>query len=397
MLLSINATSQQQIRNIQTTEAMNIEAASDNELRNRRSVIEGYYESVAVESLDEVVTLPLVFHVVYNDDIDALPQESITQQIEVLNDDFAGNFSDDANNGGDSNIRFCLASDIDIKAINYHKVDQSDWSTGNAIKKSELGGFNPINPSNAINIWVTNLRDEVGGYSMMPGVNSEHDGIVLDFEFFGIKNTADSNYGKGKSLTHLMGNYLGLYPLWGGVRCQDDFVDDTPIHNAPNNSCYEKNHYTTCDPGTLEMTGNFMDNGFDDCMEFFTAGQIIRMRKTIMEGGPREALASGSVECAEEQLGMRSHHTPNLKLNLFPNPATQMVYLDITIPSMETDQGTVNIYNRNGKLQESSIVEFSSTEERISVLVDDLIDGVYLIEFVYNDEKITKKFSVVNN
>ena len=95
----------------------------------------------------------------------------------------------------------------------------------------------------------------------------------------------------GKTLTHLVGSYLGLTELWGKGRCQDDRVADTPVHNAPNHRCPGKGHLTFCEKGAYEMTMNFMDNTYDQCMYMFTNGQALRMQAVLSPDRPRSLLA----------------------------------------------------------------------------------------------------------
>ena len=69
----------------------------------------------------------------------------------------------------------------------------------------------------------------------MPGGPVATDGIVIDYRYFGTGGTAIAPYDEGRTLTHLVGNYLNLHDLWNDVsRCSDDEVADTPVHNGPN-------------------------------------------------------------------------------------------------------------------------------------------------------------------
>jgi hypothetical protein len=126
----------------------------------------------------------------------------------------------------------------------------------------------------------------------MPGGPSATDGIVLDYRFLGSLGTVKAPYDQGKTLTHLVGNYLGLNDLWGNGHCADDLVDDTPPHNAPNFGCPGYRHISTCDDNPVEMTMNFMDNTDDACMYMFTAGQVRRMRAALGESGPGQVFAT---------------------------------------------------------------------------------------------------------
>ncbi|HMP32402.1 MAG TPA: M43 family zinc metalloprotease, partial [Saprospiraceae bacterium] len=97
----------------------------------------------------------------------------------------------------------------------------------------------------------------------------------------------------GKTLVHLMGVYLGLQALWTNLECADDGVEDTPIHNAPNSSCYGQGHISLCPGNPMEMVGNFMDSNPDDCAYMFTKGQVARMHATLGELGYRSHLLKG--------------------------------------------------------------------------------------------------------
>lgn len=206
---------------------------------------------------------------------------------------------------------------------------------------------------------MVSLGDNVSGYAQMPGGSAETDGIVIDYRFFGNSGFSNTAFTEGRTLTHLIGNYLGLYDLWGEFPCADDYVEDTPIHNAPNSECYPHQHVSTCEGNPIEMTMNFMDNSPDACAYLFTMGQKIRMQTFLSEGGPRSGLTqTGATQYdAVQQPGFsldapapESNTTEEqvFTLRAFPNPATENIQLEILSP----DAGYT--YDANGNLKTDS-------------------------------------------
>ena len=126
------------------------------------------------------------------------------------------------------------------------------------MKSQEKGGARAVLPDKLINIWISDLDPNIGSYATSPFQDVEDAGIVIDQRLFGKEQ---------KSLTHLMGNYLGLKDLWHEYEpCGDDLVSDTPISNAPNRGKPKFKHITTCVRNRLvpEMTMNYMDSTDDD-------------------------------------------------------------------------------------------------------------------------------------
>ena len=190
-------------------------------------------------------------------------------------------------------LRFQLNESLRDRSINFIESKRDCWPLDNSIKDKEKGGTPPIDPGTNINIWVADLGGESRGYAQMPGGPDETDGIVIDYRFLGIDGSAVAPYNKGKTLTHLIANYLNLHSIWGEGFCKDDRVKDTPIHNTPNFGCPKYKHITTCsDDIVTEMTINFMDNTDDACTTMFTQGQRNRIYANLLPGGPRHSLIS---------------------------------------------------------------------------------------------------------
>jgi len=317
-------------------------------------------------------TIPVIFHILYRTEAERVNVQQEQSQIEALNRDFAHQVLGDhpaleregflARRPDSTGIHFCLAQiEVNaqtIPAIQYVPTTVSTWSSDRAIHFDSLGGANVFRPDQFLNVWVGNFGD-LAGYAQFPGLAPTTDGIAIDYRYFGIGGTAVAPYNEGKTLTHLMGSYLGLYELWSErVRCSDDYVFDTPVHNAPNYGCPTYKHVTTCYENSVEMTMNFMDNTDDACMYLFTYGQLIRMHAVLSERGPRSGLQQGTMVCSDEDLPIvettieqRSNSDTQASLDaiIYPNPAKGEVQITLQGASPQMPY-RINIFNTLGQL-----------------------------------------------
>jgi len=127
---------------------------------------------------------------------------------------------------------------------------------------------------------VERLPDKLGhGYAQFGWIDhSDKPDIVIRLSSFG---NGAGDFKGGKVLTHLIGNYLGLYPLTGAAPCEDDGILDSPIHNTAINFCSDgKPPRSLCD-NQFMAPNNFMSHTPDDCKDSFTPGQWKKMISTI--------------------------------------------------------------------------------------------------------------------
>ncbi len=285
------------------TNAEYLQFQFDTEVRDRNVWVETEQRiqerSKKYEARDQM-TVSLVFHILHSADAEKI-QEDISYQVQALNRDFGrpeipekddhdreGSF---ASLAADTGIRFVLSTQKEdaeglegIARISDHK---ERWNGYDAMKDARSGSP-PVDPQHQINIWVIHTDDRIGSYAQVPGGPDELDGIVIDSRYFGRGSPA---YNEGKTLTHLIGNYLGLYDLWGLYRCSDDGVEDTPIHNAPNLGQPNAKRISTCDGLPRAMVMNFMDGTDDRYQYMFTKGQVRRMRYMLSPQGLRPNLS----------------------------------------------------------------------------------------------------------
>ena len=249
----------------------------------------------------DIITLPVVVHVIYNTSIQNISDAQILSQIEVINEDFRRTNSDADNKwsqAADTEIEFALAT-IDpngntTTGITRTYSSRTSWPyEGNLMKSSSSGGVDPWDTSAYLNMWVCPLESGLLGYAQFPGGDADTDGVVMSPQYFGSSDKGTGFYlsapfDKGRTTTHEIGHFLNLRHIWGDGACGvDDFVTDTPSSDAANYGCDDT--HTSC--GSLDMVENFMDYTDDSCMNLFTQGQKDRMRTVLEAGGLRRSLA----------------------------------------------------------------------------------------------------------
>ncbi len=364
------------------------------------------------------ITIPVVFHILYNPGSFYVSSEQVMWQIEALNNDFSMNSllaqnpdaldEEHAQKAQDTEISFCLANTNPLgqQTTGIESVPSSanPWRTDDSFKYPENGGIAAWDTKRYLNIWVVSLGDQVSGYAQMPGGPAETDGIVIDYRFFGNTGLSNAAFNEGRTLTHLIGNYLGLYDLWGEYPCSDDYVEDTPIHNAPNSECYPHQHVSTCDGNPVEMTMNFMDNTPDACAYLFTMGQKIRMQTFLSEGGPRSGLVqTGATQCDAVQQSVLSLTSPAtgsnttddqvFSLRAFPNPATENLQLEIL--SSEAGIADLNITTLTGSLITGEQIELEKGVRSFDINCRAWPGGIYVIRLKFHNKLIVEKIEVI--
>ncbi|MEN0049336.1 MAG: hypothetical protein AAF806_19910, partial [Bacteroidota bacterium] len=160
--------------------------------RNRAAIkrhIEAYQQSESV--LNEVVTIPTVFHVIHNGETEGnypnINDDLICAQLDQLNDDFRAmnanigdvlpEFQDDI---GDMLIQFCFAAiDPDGNAtdgIMRYDFDQNVYTEGDF--ENEIKPMTIWDRDQYFNIWTAELSGGLLGYAQFPGGDADTDGIV---------------------------------------------------------------------------------------------------------------------------------------------------------------------------------------------------------------------------
>ncbi len=252
-----------------------------------------------------VITIPVVFHILYNDSADDstnISDDQILSQIEVLNEDFRGLNADIdsvpppfSSLTADMEIEFCLAA-VDpngnpTSGITRTLTSKVMFSSAtDDAKFTDMGGMDAWDRDSYLNFWVVPqlIKEDssaILGYAQFPGGAAETDGIVVRFLFVGRTphNPFATAFNLGRTGTHEVGHWLDLIHIWGGGGCLGtDHVDDTPNQDGPNYGCPAFPLLDGCTgepPGVMFM--NYMDYVNDDCMVMFSEGQKERSRAVL--------------------------------------------------------------------------------------------------------------------
>ncbi|MFM2134746.1 MAG: hypothetical protein RL021_146, partial [Bacteroidota bacterium] len=246
---------------------------------------------------NSLVTIPVVFHVVYNTTAQNITDAKCIAQLNQLNLDFSKTNTDAtqipsafASVAANTNIQFCLAqrdpTGASTTGIERRQTTVSAFSTNDAVKYYANGGLNAWPSGSYLNIWVCNMSGGILGYAQFPGGSTATDGVVLQYTSVGSMLSPGSGapYNLGRTATHEVGHWLNLRHIWGDANCGSDQVNDTPTHNTANYGCPTYPHASTCTGAPVEMTMNYMDYTDDPCMYMFTAGQSARMNALFAAG-----------------------------------------------------------------------------------------------------------------
>ncbi|NNJ56341.1 MAG: T9SS type A sorting domain-containing protein [Bacteroidia bacterium] len=260
-----------------------------------------FEESYDVRGKKAIRTIPVVFHVVHQYGDENISKEQIEDQLRVLNEDFQRLNADTVNTqpqfkarAANFNIEFKLARVAPdgscTEGITRHQSDLTiepdgyDW-----VKSVVMWDYKKY-----LNIWVVkqilndNPSSTLLGYAVFPGDRnaSTRDGIVMRSDRVGTIGTAVQS-GAGRTLTHEIGHWLGLYhPFQGswngsyvttGCYGNGDRVSDTPpVEESTRNCPTGANTCNTDSPDEVDMVENYMDYSTGTCQNAFTNGQLAR-------------------------------------------------------------------------------------------------------------------------
>lgn len=336
-------------------------------------------------AVPDIITIPVVVHVIYNTPDQNISNDQIRSQINVLNEDFRKKNKDAAfvpaafkNLAADARIEFRLAttdpSGFTTNGIVRKSTSVSGFAQDDKIKSSVLGGDDAWTRDQYLNLWVGNLTGGVMGYSSVPGSAAEKDGVVISYKAFGTTPNVAAPFNRGRTAVHEIGHWLGLRHIWGDADCGDDKIDDTPPQAGPTRGC-PSGVIATCTSGAAgNMYMNFMDFTNDECTNMFTIGQANRMREIFNAGGPRTALLnSNKAQGSEEDV-----YTQTIsKAELYPNPAADFIKLILSNDGARK----IIIYNNVGQVTKQIAV----TKKQTDINVRDLKSGMYFVSLGGNE------------
>ncbi len=253
-----------------------------------------------------VLTIPVVFHVLYDYPEDNISKAQILDGLRILNEDF------NLQNPDASNLRAIfqnVQANVEVKFELAKKDDNGNCTDGiNRIYTPLSVDANPRNqvktlvqwdPDKYLNIWVvksiissSSSTGLILGFANFPWMSASTDGIVIRNDALGVIGTAAYD---GRTLTHEVGHYLGLLHTFQGGCNQGDGIADTPPVSSASYGCnLNKNSCNNDSPNYPDMIENFMDYSDGVCQNTFTTLQKNVMRSTLGSIQYRSVLVSNS-------------------------------------------------------------------------------------------------------
>lgn len=256
-----------------------------------------------VTRLEQVVTVPVVFHIVLKDPTQ-VTNEQIMAQIDTINHDYAGLNGDSTKIlnpfkplFGKSQIQFCLAKrtpdnlptdGIERVKTNIESFKRDGDGVGGLntdMKHTNTGGADAWDTKKYLNIWVCVFSDGTLGFGTFPqtaDTDPKNQGVVIDYTSL---PGGEAPYDKGRTLTHEIGHYFNLLHIWGdddGACTGSDKIDDTPNQANSSSNCSTivvTDACSTKSPGILFQ--DYMDYTDDKCLLLFTKDQVDVMEAAL--------------------------------------------------------------------------------------------------------------------
>lgn len=233
-----------------------------------------------------VLRIPVVVHVIQRTNgVGFLSNTLVQSQITVLNEDFRALSGTPGQNGVDSKIEFFLATQ-----------DPNGQPTTGIVRHTNNTWFNDgggywvtiaWDTSRYLNIYTNQASGSLGYVPDLPQggsvLGTSADRVVCYYATFGRPGLAGPPYNTGRTATHEVGHYLGLFHTFhggcGGGNCytSGDRICDTNAESGPRYGC--PTSAVSC--GSPDPIRNYMDYTDDTCMQGFTSEQVRRMRCTL--------------------------------------------------------------------------------------------------------------------
>jgi hypothetical protein len=375
---------------------------------------EKIYKNEVLRMNQNIITIPVVFHVVYKNNAQNIPDSLIHSQIQVLNECFRKQNANYINTrpifdslGADVQIEFCLASTDPNGNPTTGIVRKQAPSNAqfnplfgfDNVKKPSKGGDTLWPPDRYLNIWTCDMSllgiEAVLGYAQFPGMTPETDGVVIQYNYVG-------KYAKpgflGRTTVHEVGHWLGLRHIWAdddlgsnpsSKYCDStDYVDDTPNQGPRSNSNCNYSAVTCTNESAFwgsinppDMIENYMDYSRDSCMTLFTKGQKARMYGFLNTDPIRIAIKTSTAGCNPLLINSEIPASDRF-IQIYPNPANSHFKIKNS-GGLIVENVCVN--NTGGK----RVKEFISSTDIFDV--NELHSGIYFVRIKTNKGLIVKK------
>jgi Pregnancy-associated plasma protein-A/Secretion system C-terminal sorting domain len=349
---------------------------------------------------NEVIVVPVVIHVLYNNSAQNISDQQVLSQITVLNNDYRRLNDDTVNTpeafkkvAADTRIVFCVAK-VDpngnfTTGIIHKHTGEGFFLTDDGMKFSSSGGDDAWDSKKYLNIWVCNLFGRTLGYGVLPGSPAAKDGVVIQYDVFGTIGNVSAPFNKGRTTTHEIGHWLGLRHTWGDAVCGDDGIADTPPQQSSSSGCPTFPQLSTCSINfSGDMFMNYMDFTDDGCMNMFTQDQKNEMRSLFALGNSRNSFLNSSVcDSSLAQHGALPADTVAIKtsieISVYPNPFASELNITYKNASEKMISGSIKLYDITGKIITTQTIQSQKT----SINVSNLPSGIYILKVFSSDKQ----------
>ncbi|KAG8860467.1 hypothetical protein FRB91_002817 [Serendipita sp. 411] len=226
-------------------------------------------------------TVKVVWHNIYattpTGNVGYLSDDVINKQMAVLNGDYSGLFT--------------------FKLTKLNRVNNNDWhdhvDVGNALeqtmkKQLRVGG------AETLNVYSVGLQtSQFLGYSSFPqnyNGNKLNDGILITYDV--LPGGKWTQYNIGRTLTHEVGHWTGLYHVFEGGCSDGDGLTDTPPQGTETRGC--PTGKDSCPGGGVDSIHNYMDYSDDEPVYWPTEDKDVPAVQSLPRHQPRIIQRSGS-------------------------------------------------------------------------------------------------------
>lgn len=367
--------------------------------KEKQEAIKDYLQKNPNPTPHAIITIPVVFHVVWQTSAQNLPDACLIDQIASLNRDFRKINTDISlapsqyqSIAADVEFEFCLATkDPQGNPSNgiVRKQTTSTFGVNDNIKFTSSGGTPIWDKNKYLNIWIGEIGS-VGGFSPKGCSSSSTDGVVIHWAEVGNCDKI-SNGDQGRTAVHEVGHWMGLsHTFQGGCsgmtasNCASggDYVCDTPpvAQQSFSSNCSTQPNTCSESPNQIDMIWNHMDYTHPACKVMFTAGQKALMyasssncRSNIFSGSAASQVCAGAT--GVESLSVSS------VVKIYPNPFAEFTTIDFgNIQRSSSDVLSFYLYSVLGK-------EIAAIENIVSdrvILKKDFASGIYFYKIVLN-------------
>ncbi|MBA3501878.1 MAG: M43 family zinc metalloprotease [Myxococcota bacterium] len=267
-----------------TADAMNLIAPSDCTMGS--TLINPDYNDA------RVFVIQVVYHVIKKTDgVGDITPALLKSQIDVLNEDFNALVNTPGSMGTNLKIQFALAR-FDPQGNphpGYNIVVNDSYFADPGSGLSPMKAALKWDTTRYLNVYTNDANDALG-YATFPQQNAgtAQDGVVMLWNSVGRNSPIGPPYNLGRTMTHEVGHYLGLYHTFQGgcgtaasPYTSGDLVMDTNRESGPHFGCTAG--ASTCTGGAgMKPIENYMNYSDDVCMTKFTVEQANRARCSLV-------------------------------------------------------------------------------------------------------------------